>query len=122
MCRLQSLAATQVHVYAARKAWVEAAYRPHDVDALEAVRRILFEDRRVLHRVLVRTRRSVYIANAAVPWRRRVRVVVRDLPALNHHVVRQHATDRLGEPAADRLIRHLERLPRLGVTRTDLGA
>ncbi len=40
---------------------------------------VLLEDRRVLHRVLVGTRRAVDVARARVPRRRRVRVVVRDL-------------------------------------------
>ena len=47
----------------------------------------LLEDRRVLHRVLVRAGRAVAVADAAVPRRRRVRVVVRDLAAADDHVV-----------------------------------
>ena len=90
----------QVHVHAAGQARVEAAHRPHDVDALEALGRVLLEDRGVLHRVLVGARRPVAVADAAVPRGRRVRVVVRDLPVPDHHVVRQDAAHRLGEAAA----------------------
>src|SRR5580700_10695705 len=92
--RLEHLAAAEVHVHAARQAWVEAAHGAHDVDALEVVRRVLLEDRRVLHRVLVGPGRPVGVADAAVPRRGRVRVVVRDLPVPDHHVVRQHAAHR----------------------------
>ena len=83
--------------------------------------RVLLEDRRVLHRVLVRARRPVDVADAAVPRRGRVRVVVRDLPVPDHHVVRQHAADRLGEAAAVRVLGHVERLPGLGPPGPDLG-
>src|ERR1700728_2075064 len=64
--RLQHPASAQVHVDAAGQARVEAADRAHDVDALEVLRRVLLEDRRVLHRVLVRARRAVAVADAAV--------------------------------------------------------
>ena len=74
-----------------------------------------------LHRVLVRARRAVDVARVGVPRRRRVRVVVGDLAAPDHHVVREHAAHRLGEAAADALVGHLERLPRLGAAGADLG-
>src|SRR5712691_2499089 len=119
--RLEHLAAAQVHMHPARQARVEAAHRAHDVDALEGVRRVLLEDRRVLHRVLVRPGRPVAIPHAAVPRRGRVRVVVRDLPVPDHHVVREHAADRLGEAAAERVLGHVEGLPRLGPPGPDLG-
>ena len=63
MVRLQDLAIAQVHVHAARQAGIETANRAHDVDALELVGAIFFEDRRVLNRVFVWSRRSVDI-----PW------------------------------------------------------
>ena len=113
--RLQGLSGAEIHVHAARQARVEAAHRAHDVDALEVVRRVLLEDRRVLHGVLVRAGRAVHVAHARVPRRRRVRVVVRDLAALDDHVVAEHAAHCLGEPAAERLVRDRERLPGLRV-------
>src|SRR5262249_12645223 len=87
--RLEHLATAQVHVYPARQARVEAAHGAHDVDALEVLLGVLLEDRRVLHRVLVRPRRPVDVADAAVPRSGRIRVVVRDLAVPDHHVVRQ---------------------------------
>ena len=53
--RLQHFAVAQVHVYAAGQAGIEAANRAHNIDAFEILRPIFFEDRRVLHRVLVRS-------------------------------------------------------------------
>ena len=48
---------------------------------------------------------------------RRVRMVVRDLPVTNNHVMRQHAAHSFVEAAADRFIRHLEFRPCLGSAR-----
>src|SRR5438105_1284845 len=59
---LQGLALAQVDVHAAGQAGVEAANRPHDVDALELVGPVLLEDRRVLDRVLVGARGAVLVA------------------------------------------------------------
>ena len=98
---LSTLPLAQVHVDPARQARVEAAHGAHDVDALEVVRGVLLEDRGALHRVLVRPRRAVDVAGVGVPGRGRIGVVVRDLAVPDHHVVRQHAAHRLGEPAAD---------------------
>ena len=61
--------------------------------------------------------RAEAVARVRVPRRRRVRVVVGDLAALDHQVVREHAAYRFGEAAADALVGHLERLPRLGLAR-----
>ena len=112
--RLQHLAVAQIHVYAARQARIKAAHRAHDVDALEFVRPVLFEDRRILHRIFVRTRRSVDVARIGVPRRRRIRMIVRDLAVANHHVVREHAANRFVEAAADGVFRNFEVGPRLG--------
>src|SRR6516164_5657752 len=117
----QLLPTAEVHVHATGQAWVEAADRAHDIDALESVRRVLLEDRRVLHRILVRPGRAVDVADAGVPRSRRVRVVVGDLPTADHHVVRQHPAHRLGEPATVRFVGDAERLPRLGAPGPDLG-
>src|SRR5437763_8209699 len=82
------LPAADVHVHPARQAGVEAADGAHDVHALEVVRAVLLEDRHVLHRVLVRAGGAEGVAGAAVPRRRRVGVVVRDLLVLDDQVVR----------------------------------
>src|ERR1700722_14410387 len=119
--RLQHLAAAQVHVNAAGQARVEASHRPHDVDALEVLRGVLLEDRRVLHRVLVRAGGAVAVADAAVPRGGRVRVVVGDLAVPNHHVMGEDTADGLGEAAAVGIHRHVERLPGLGAAGPDLG-
>ena len=50
---VQRLARTQVHVNAAGKARIEAADGPHDVDPLEFVGTVLFEDRHALHGIFV---------------------------------------------------------------------
>src|SRR6202042_2041 len=96
---LAHLAGAGVHVHAARQARVEAADRTHDVDALEVLRTVLLEDRRVLNRVLVGARGAIRVTRAGVPWRRRVRLVVGDLALADHHVVREHAASGLVEPA-----------------------
>src|SRR5579863_5713016 len=60
--RLDALAFPQIHVHAAWEAGIEAAHRAHDVDALEVLWSVLFVNRRVLHGVLVGTRRPVDVA------------------------------------------------------------
>jgi len=77
--RLQHFAVAQVHVYAAGQAGIEAANRAHNIDAFEILRPIFFEDRRVLHRVFIRTRRAINIARVGIPGRRRIRMIVGDL-------------------------------------------
>src|SRR5437879_2596608 len=106
------LALAQVHVHTAGQARVEATYGPHDIDALESVGTVLLEDRRILHGILVWSRRAERIAWARVPWRRRIRVIVGDLTVPNDEMVRQHAPDGLVEPTANGLVGHRER--RLG--------
>ena len=68
--------------------------------------------------------RAVGVGRAAVPRRRRVRVVVGDLAVADHQVVREHAAHRLVEAAADRLVGHLEVLEHLraGPARTSSSA
>src|SRR5262245_21758733 len=110
----------EVHVHAAWEARIEAAYGAHDVDALNVVARALLEDRHVLDRVLVWPGRPVDVARARVPRRRRIRVVVRDLPIANDEMVRQHAADRLRETAADPFLRDGERLPGLRMAEANL--
>src|SRR5918911_1892407 len=94
---VQDLALSEIHVHPARQAGVEAPNRPHDVDALEVLRLVLLEDRRVLDRVLVGAGLVVDVPDAAVPRGRRVGVVVGDLAAPDDHVVAEHAPHGLGE-------------------------
>src|SRR6202020_2683009 len=117
---LAHLPAAGVHVHTARQARVEGTHSPHDVDALELVRAVLLEDRRVLDGVLVGARRPVDIAWAGVPWRRRVRLGVGGLALANDHVVRQHSAGGLVEAAADGALGHREAVPALGPARLDL--
>src|SRR5262249_33481911 len=84
---LDCLAVTQIHMHTARQAWVEASHRAHDIDALEIVGAVFLEDRRALYGILVRTRRAVHIARRAVPWCRRIRMIVGDLAIADHQVM-----------------------------------
>src|SRR5215471_5059055 len=56
---LENLASADIHVHAARQARIKAAHGAHDVDTLELVGSVLFENRSVLHGVFVRARRPV---------------------------------------------------------------
>ena len=80
----------------------------------------LLEDRHPHARVLVRARRAVGVGRAAVPRRRRVRVVVGDLALADHEVVREHAAHGLVEAAADRLVGDVEVLEHLRLAGADL--
>src|ERR1700733_9418136 len=112
--RFKHLPVAEIHMHPTRQTWVEAPYRPHDVDALEIFRPILLEDRRILHRVLVRTRRTIAVAGICVPRGGRIGVVVGDLVILDHYVMRQHATHCFVEAAANSLIRNREVVPGSG--------
>ena len=87
MMRLQHFSIAEVHVHAARQAGVETAHGTHDVDPLELVRPVLFEDGRILHRIFVGPRRSIDIPWIRVPGSWRVGMIVRDLVIFNHHVM-----------------------------------
>src|SRR6476619_3128948 len=76
---LAYLPGARVHVHAAGQAGVEAAHGPPDVDALEVLGPVLFEDRRVLHRVLIGPGSPVNVPRTRVPGRRRIGLVVGDL-------------------------------------------
>ena len=117
---MRTLPLAGVHVHAAGQARIERAHRAHDVDALEVLGAVLLEDRRVLHRILVRARRPVDVARARVPRRRRVGLVVGDLAVADHHVVGEHAAGGLVEAAADRAVRNGELVPALRPPRLDL--
>src|ERR1700683_5241571 len=101
-------------MHSAGQAWVEATNRAHDVDALEVLRAIVLEDGGVLHRILVRTRSSVDIARARVPWSGWITMVVGDLAFADNDMVRQHSAHCFVETAADSFLRHFEVRPRRG--------
>src|SRR5271165_1664612 len=100
MVRLQHLAVPQIHVHAARQTRIKAPYRAHDIDSLELVRPVFFKDRSVLHRILVRARSAINVARIGIPGGRRIGMVVGDLTIFDHHMVREHAANRLVEAAA----------------------
>src|SRR5207248_4567343 len=106
----------QVHMHTAWQTRIKAAHCAHDVNALEAVRAILFEDRRVLHGILVGARRTIDVAHTAIPGCRWIGMVVGDLAVLDDHVMGKHTAHRLMEPAADGLLGYREIAPGLGVT------
>src|SRR5258708_40118689 len=78
---------TQVHMNATWQTGVKAADRPHNVDALEGVRAIIFEDRRVLHGILVWSGCAIDVTHTTIPWRRRIGMIVGDLSILDDHVM-----------------------------------
>src|SRR3954471_8741862 len=88
MMGLEHLAIAEIHVDAAGQAGIEAAHCAHDVDALELVWPILFEDWRVLHRILIRTRSAIDVARIGIPGRRRIGMIVGDLVILDDDVMR----------------------------------
>src|SRR5262249_55421346 len=88
----------QVHVHTTGQAWIEASHRPHNVDAFELLRPVLFEDGRVLHRVFVRTGGAVDVARIGVPAGGRIRMIVSDLAIANDNVMRQDTANGFMEP------------------------
>ena len=90
------------------QAGVEAAHCPHDVDTLEAVRTILFEDRSVLYGILIRAGRAINVAHTPIPRCGGIGMVVGDLAVLDDHVMGKHTAHRLVEAAADAIIWHRE--------------
>src|SRR5687767_3822644 len=121
MALLDDAAIAEIHMYPAWQARIEAAHRAHDVDAFEVFAIAFFEDWQPLDRIFIWPWRAEVVTRAGIPRRRRIRVIVRDPAITNHHVMRQPAAHRFGEAAADRLVRHGERLPRLGVARLYLA-
>src|SRR5262249_45112213 len=108
---LENFAPADIHVHATREARIKATHGTHDVDTLELVWSVLFEDRRVLHGVFVRARRPVNITGAGIPGCRRVRVIVADLPVSNHNMVRKHASNSFVEAAANGVLGNFEFRP-----------
>src|SRR3984957_20334026 len=98
-------------MYAAGQAWIEAAHRAHDVDTLEVLRAVVFEDRRVLYRIFVGTRSSIDITRVCVPRRWRIRMVVGNLTFADDDVMGKDSANCLVEAAADCFFRYLEVSP-----------
>src|SRR5271163_4362747 len=121
MMRLQHLSVTQVHMHTAGQTRIEAAHGAHDVDSLELVRAVFLEDRRVLHGVLVWSRRAVNVAWIRIPGRRRIRMVIGYLAFLDDYMVREHTANRFVESASDGLFGNLEVGPRLGAAGMKFG-
>src|SRR5580698_800907 len=111
MFHFDHLPVADIHMYAAGQTRIETANRAHDVDTLEILRAIVFEDGCVLHRVLVRAGSSIHVARIRVPGCRRIRMVIRDLAFADDHMMREYATNRLVEPAADGFLGNLEVTP-----------
>src|SRR5579884_272318 len=111
---------TQVHMDTTRQTRVKATNRSHDIDTLEVVRPILFEDGCVLHSVLVGTRCAIDVSYTSIPGGRRIGMVVGDLPVLDDHVMGEYTTYRFMEPTADGFLWYGEFAPCLGVTSTYL--
>ena len=59
--RFDGLPVAEIHMHATRQTRIEAAHSAHDVDAFEFVWPVLLEDRRVLHRVLIRSWRAIHV-------------------------------------------------------------
>src|SRR5579884_157700 len=102
-------------MHATRQAGIEAAHRAHNVDALEVLRAVFLEDGRVLYGILVGARSAIDIAHAAIPWRRRIGMVVGDLAILDDHVMREDAAYRLMESATNGLLWYGEVGPGFGM-------
>src|SRR5579883_750771 len=108
---LDGLAVAHIHVNAAGQAGVETAHGAHDVDTLEVVRPVLFEDRCALDRVLVGPRCTEDVARSSVPRGWRIGMIVGDLAAADDEVVRENTAHRLVEAAADGFVGYLEVRP-----------
>src|SRR6266516_1436514 len=108
-------------MHAAGQTRVKAAHRSHDVDAFALVRAILFKDRRVLHRILVRARCTIDISHAPIPGRVGIGTLVVDLSVLDNHVMGKYSAHRLVESTAYGFLWHCELVPRFGVAGTYLS-
>src|SRR5579885_3374931 len=87
MPRLKDLSVAEIHVDAAGQARIETPHCAHDVNPLEIGRAVLFENRRVLHGIFVRSGRAVNVARRSIPWCWRIRMVIGDLAVANHHMM-----------------------------------
>src|ERR1700729_3692104 len=107
----ERLSFTKIHVYAARQAGIEAAYRAHDVDTLELIRPVLLEDGCILHRILVRPRCPIHIPRVGVPGGGWIGMIVGDLTVPDHNMMREYAAYGLMEATADGFVGHFEFRP-----------
>src|ERR1041384_8729817 len=98
---------------AAGKTRIKASHRAHNIDALEFVGPVFFEDGRILHGVLIRPRRPVDVPRAGIPRCWRIGMIVGYLSVANDEVMRQHTAHGLVETAADCVLRHGEWRPRV---------
>ena len=104
----QHLAVAEVHVYSAGQAGIKTAHSTHDVDALERVWPIFLEDRRVLHRILIRPWSAVAITRIGIPRSWRIGVIVGDFVIPDHDMMRQDAAHCFVESAADGFVGDLK--------------
>src|ERR1700752_666659 len=121
MVCLQDLAVTEIHVNTAGETRIKASHRAHDVDALEIVGAVFFEDGRVLDRILIRAGRAVDVAWICIPRSRWIRIVVRNLAVANYDVMRQYPTYCFVKATTNRFIRHFEFRPGLRSSRVQLS-
>src|ERR1700719_1840225 len=111
MVSLQRLTITEIHVHTTRQARVEAPDRSHDVDAFEFVGTVILKDRRVLHRIFIRSGRSVNIAWICVPRGRWIRMVICNFAVTNNYVMREHSANRFVEATSYGVLWHFEVRP-----------
>ena len=109
--RFQCFAISQVHVNTAGQAGVKTPHRAHDINAFELVWSVLLEDRSILYRVFVWTRRAVDVTRIGVPGRGRIWMLISNFSVANHNMMREHAANGFVEPAANRFFRHFEISP-----------
>src|ERR1700728_3130660 len=121
MFRFEHLSIAEIHMHAAREAWVKAANGAHNIDALELVGPIFFEDGRILHRIFIGTRSSVNITRIRVPGCWWIGMIVGYLAVANDNVMRKNAAHRFVEAAANRLLGNLEVRPGLRVACVKFG-
>src|SRR5579859_5841254 len=111
MMRLQHFAFSQIHMHAARQTRIETPHRAHDVNALEFLRAVLFEDRSILHGILIRSWSAVNIPRIRVPGRRRIGMIIRNLALADYDVMREYAANCLVEAATNGFLRNFEVRP-----------
>ena len=103
-------------MHATRQARVETSDGSHNVYAFEVGGSVFLEHRRVLLGVFIRSGRSVNIARAGVPGRRRIRMIIGDFAFADNDVMRQNAAHGFVETAADGFFGNFKFRPRFGVS------
>src|SRR5579862_3600007 len=97
MVRFEHLSIAEIHMYSAWQAGVKASDGSHDVDALEVLRAVFFEDGCVLYGIFVGARSSKAVTRICIPRGWGIRMIVGDLVIADPDVVRKHAADGLVE-------------------------